>query len=72
MLTIYLWVNSISPADSWLGIRSSILDQNKFRNAAPEKGLITVCWALFYDFHCLMNDEVILPSCPRTSYLYKI
>ncbi|MEK6981604.1 MAG: hypothetical protein AABX38_01620 [Candidatus Micrarchaeota archaeon] len=59
------------PADSWLGIRSSILDQNKFRNAAPEKGLITVCWALFYDFHCLMNDEVIYLHVPEPATYIK-
>src|SRR3989338_2016598 len=47
------------PADAWLNIRAGKDDPERFHNAAPEKGAIVVLWSLFYDFHCLMNDEII-------------
>lgn len=47
------------PADAWLGIRSGKLNPNKFHNAKPERGTIVVIWSLFYDFHSLMNNEII-------------
>ncbi|MBI5153332.1 MAG: hypothetical protein HZA36_02630 [Parcubacteria group bacterium] len=47
------------PADAWLGIRAGKLDPQRFYNAGGVKGAIVVCWALFYDFHSLMNDEII-------------
>ena len=53
------------PADAWLDIRKKKDDPNRFWNAKPEKGLIVVLWSLFYDFHCLMNDEVIYIHVPK-------
>lgn len=46
-------------AKTWLGIRKGELDGDHFVNACGEKGLIPVLWELSYDFHCLMNDELI-------------
>lgn len=56
------------PADAWLNIREGKVDPQHFWNAKPERGTIVVLWSLFYDFHCLMNDEVIYvhtPACSR-------
>jgi hypothetical protein len=47
------------PAGAWLNIRSGKDDPNRFWNAKPERGLIVVFWSLMYDFHSLMNDEII-------------
>ena len=47
------------PADAWLGFRSGKIDPQHFYNAAPERGSIVIFWSLIYDFHCLMNDEII-------------
>ena len=46
------------PADAWLNVRDGKDNADRFWNAKPERGLIVVLWSLFYDFHCLMNDEV--------------
>jgi hypothetical protein len=56
------------PADAWLGIRSERLDPNHFRNTKPEKGSIVVLWSLFYDFHSLMNNEIICIYGPAGGY----
>lgn len=58
------------PADAWLNIRNGKDDPNRFWNAKPERGVIVVLWSLFYDFHCLMNDEVIYSHVPEQA-LYK-
>lgn len=58
------------PADAWLNIRTGKDDENRFWNAKPEKGMIVVLWSLFYDFHCLMNDEIIYVHIPAPG-LYK-
>jgi hypothetical protein len=47
------------PADAWLNIRVGKDDQNRFWNAKPERGMIVVFWSLIYDFHSLMNNEII-------------
>ena len=47
------------PADAWLDIRSGRVGPEHFHNAKPEKGAIVVFWSLFYDFHCLMNSEIL-------------
>ena len=52
-------------ADAWINIRSGKDDENRFWNAEPVKGLIVVLWSLFYDFHCLMNDEIIYVHVPE-------
>jgi hypothetical protein len=47
------------PADAWLNIENGKDSPDRFFNAKPEKGKIVVLWSLFYDFHSLMNQEVI-------------
>lgn len=47
------------PADSWLGIRAGKVDPQHFYNAGGFYGKIVVVWSLFYDFHSLMNSEII-------------
>jgi len=58
------------PAKVWLDIRSGKADEKKYWNALPDKGLIVVAWSLFYDFHCLMNSEIIYPHLPEMT-IYK-
>jgi hypothetical protein len=53
------------PANAWLDIRNKKDNPNRFWNAKPEKGIIVVLWSLFYDFHSLMNDEVIYLHVPK-------
>jgi len=52
------------PADAWLNIRKGKDNPDRFWNAKPERGTIVVLWSLFYDFHCLMNDEVLYIHVP--------
>ncbi len=47
------------PADAWLGIRAKKIDPQHFYNAGGVRGAIVVLWSLFYDFHSLMNSEII-------------
>ncbi len=47
------------PAGAWLDIRSGRVDPQQFYNAAGYRGAIVVVWSLFYDFHSLMNSEII-------------
>jgi len=46
-------------ADAWLNVRSGKIDGKHFWNAGGFEGLMVVAWELFYDFHCLMNNEII-------------
>ena len=55
-------------ANTWLGIRNNELDANNFRNADGSVGLMPVLWAIFYDFHSLMNNEILYNQMP--SYIY--
>ncbi|MBN1386473.1 hypothetical protein JW968_05880, partial [Candidatus Woesearchaeota archaeon] len=55
-------------ANTWLGIRNSKLDANNFKNADGSVGLMPVLWAIFYDFHSLMNNEILYNQQP--SYIY--
>lgn len=59
------------PANAWLNIRKGKDDANRFWNAKPERGLIVVLWSLFYDFHCLMNDEIIYIHVPESGLYEK-
>jgi hypothetical protein len=52
------------PARAWLDIRSGKVDPLRFYNAKPERGAIVVLWSLFYDFHSLMNNEIIYLHTP--------
>ncbi|MBI2442303.1 MAG: hypothetical protein HYV40_00150 [Candidatus Levybacteria bacterium] len=46
-------------ADVWLDVRHGKRDGKHFRNAGGFDGLVCIAWELFYDFHCLMNSEII-------------
>jgi hypothetical protein len=46
-------------ANAWLAAREGKRDEDYFNNAGGYKGLITIAWQLFYDFHCMMNSEII-------------
>jgi hypothetical protein len=56
------------PADAWLGIRAGDIDPEHFYNAKPKRGTIVVLWSLFYDFHSLMNNEIIYIHRPIGGY----
>lgn len=56
------------PAVAWLKVRQGKIDGDHFWNAKPATGLKVVGWALFYDLHCLMNNEIIYHHNPK--YLY--
>lgn len=47
------------PGPAWLQIRSNKISGSHFWNAGGAKGMQVVGWALFYDFHSLMNNEII-------------
>jgi hypothetical protein len=53
------------PGQAWLDVRSGKVDPNYFFNAGGERGLVVVAWSLFYDFHCLMNEENIYLHIPK-------
>lgn len=57
--------------DAWLAVRSGKIDGQHFWNAGGNGGLIVVAWELFYDFHCLMNDEVIYMHTPEITHFGK-
>lgn len=55
-------------ASTWLGIREKKLDANNFIHADGSKGLMPALWAIFYDFHSLMNNEILYTQMP--GYIY--
>ena len=59
------------PADAWLAVRSGKTEGDHFWNAGGHGGLIAIAWELFYDFHCLMNDEVIYLHTPEITHFGK-
>ncbi len=59
------------PADAWLAVRRGEIDGQHFWNAGGTGGLIAISWELFYDFHCLMNDEVIYSHTPEITHFGK-
>ncbi|MDP2638127.1 MAG: hypothetical protein Q8P26_03645 [Candidatus Levybacteria bacterium] len=52
-------------ADTWLNVRHKKINENNFVNADGTRGLIAIAWELFYDFHCLMNNEIIYLHLPK-------
>lgn len=46
-------------ADAWFDVREGKIDGKHFWNAGGFDGLVVIAWELFYDFHCLMNSEII-------------
>jgi hypothetical protein len=53
-------------AKAWLDVRSGKVDEDNFHNAGGFKGLYPIAWELIYDFHCLMNNEIIYLHGPAT------
>jgi len=51
-------------ASIWLGIRNGKLNPDNFINAGGFKGLMPVLWAVFDDFHSLMNNEILYMQLP--------
>lgn len=58
-------------ADAWLAVRDGKIDGKHFWNAGGNGGLIVIAWELFYDFHCLMNNEVIYLHTPELTHFSK-
>lgn len=56
------------PADAWLAVRKGSKKGEHFWNVGGNGGLIVIAWALFQDFHCLMNDEVIYSYSPEITW----
>lgn len=56
-------------ADAWLDVRKDKVDGKHFWNAGGSDGLVVIAWALFYDFHCLMNSEIIYLHHPEMAML---
>lgn len=52
-------------ADAWIAAREGRVDPDRFWNAGGQTGLDVIAWELFYDFHCLMNNEVIYLHIPE-------
>ena len=57
------------PADAWLDVREAKRDGKHFRNAGGFDGLVSIAWELFYDFHCLMNNEILYLHHPEMTML---
>lgn len=58
-------------ADAWLKVRKGELEEKHFWNAKPQGGLEIISWELFYDLHCLMNNEIIYLHNPLINYPWK-
>lgn len=52
-------------ADAWLNVRAGKVDGKHFRNIGGFDGLVVIAWELFYDFHSLMNSEIIYLHAPE-------
>jgi hypothetical protein len=52
------------PAATWLGIRNGALNPDSYVNLGGFKGIMPVLWAVFDDFHSLMNNEILYLQLP--------
>jgi len=52
-------------AKAWLDARQNKVEGKHFWNSDGTKGLVVIAWELFYDFHCLMNSEIIYLHHPK-------
>jgi len=57
--------------DAWLSVRTGKVPEDHFWNAGGNGGLIAIAWELFYDFYCLMNDELIYMHTPEITNFNK-
>ncbi len=55
-------------ANAWLDVRKGRANPAFFWNAAGHEGLEVISWELFYDFHCVMNNEIIYVHVPEFIY----
>ncbi len=56
-------------ADAWLKVRKKEIKGEHFYNAGGYSGLVAIGWELFYDFHCLMNNEIVYYHHPEMAML---
>ncbi len=56
-------------ADAWLRVRSGKVNPGYFQNSGGTQGLVVIAWELFYDFHCLMNNEPIYTNTVDMAFL---
>ena len=52
-------------ANVWLNVREGKTDPKRFWNAGGFEGLMPIAWELYYDLHCLMNNEIIYLHSPQ-------
>jgi hypothetical protein len=52
-------------ANVWLNVREGKADPKRFWNAGGFEGLMPIAWELYYDLHCLMNNEIIYLHSPQ-------
>lgn len=52
-------------AKAWLDVRQGKTAPTHYWNAADFSGLMPIAWELFYDFHCLMNNEIVYYHHPK-------
>lgn len=52
-------------AKAWLGVRHGKTKPEYYWNAGGFDGLMAISWELFYDFHCLMNNEIVYYHHPK-------
>lgn len=55
-------------ANAWLEVRSGKAMPEYFWNASNHDGLEVISWELFYDFHCVMGNEIIYVHVPEFIY----
>lgn len=53
------------PAQAWIDVRRGKTEPSYYWNAGDFSGLMPIAWELFYDFHCLMNNEVVYYHHPK-------
>lgn len=51
-------------ADAWISVRERRVEGDHFKDAVGFRGLVTIGWELFHDFHCLMNNEILYQHGP--------
>lgn len=52
-------------AKAWLDVRQGRTDPAYYWNAGGFRGLMPIAWELFYDFHYLMNGEIVYYHHPK-------
>lgn len=55
-------------ANAWMEVRSGKTTPSYYWNASNHDGLEVISWELFYDFHCIMSNEIIYVHVPEFIY----